>query len=240
MNHLGRIGKASALALALPALAGAASQDETGREPVRAFVWKSTGAGYLGVRILDLTPELRQHFGAPRDAGVLVSRVEEKSPAAEAGVLVGDVLTGVDGEVVSDSRSLSRAVRAKKAGESVLIDVRRDRSSLSLSATIDERARSVVDLADFQVHLPPLPELAGSGVFIAGPGPHLDEEALRAFEQSMKEIEERFESKEWQEKLKRLRELDLTKVQERMKEVEERLRKLEKELEKEPKKELKE
>jgi hypothetical protein len=84
----------------------------------------------------------------------------------------------------------------------------------------------------------PFPPLSGSGVVIGAPGRFLDEEAVLAFEESMKELEERFESEEWQEKLKRLRELDLTKVQERMREVEERLKKLEKELEKESKKEL--
>jgi hypothetical protein len=52
----------------------------------------------------------------------------------------------------------------------------------------------------------------------------------------MRELEGRFESEEWQEKLKRFRELDMGKIQERMKEVEERLRKLESELDQEGKK----
>ena len=39
--------------------------------------------GYLGAALTDLTPELRGHFGAPEDAGVLVARVEEESPAAD-------------------------------------------------------------------------------------------------------------------------------------------------------------
>ena len=45
--------------------------------------------GYLGVELVDLTPELREHFGAPRDVGVMVGRVEPGSPAARAGLEVG-------------------------------------------------------------------------------------------------------------------------------------------------------
>lgn len=245
MRQLGfsapRIGSGVLFALVLSALASGAPQGERRVVHIKpkVFAWKSVGSGYLGVRIVDLTPELRRHFGAPEDAGVLVARVEEDSPAEAAGILVGDVLTAVDRENVSDLRSLGRSIHGKESGETVSVELRRAGSPLSLSVTVAERDRSVVDLADFDVELPELPELAGEGVFIEGPGPLLDEEALRAFEESMREIETRFESAEWQERLKRIRELDLTQVQERMREVEERLKKLEKELsESEAKKKL--
>src|SRR5580765_8248340 len=39
----------------------------------------------LGISLVDITPELRSHFGAPKDAGVLVGSVEKDSPAARAG-----------------------------------------------------------------------------------------------------------------------------------------------------------
>ena len=35
------------------------------------------GRGRIGIRVQPLTPELREHFGAPSDRGVLVSEVEE-------------------------------------------------------------------------------------------------------------------------------------------------------------------
>ena len=42
--------------------------------------------GYLGVQLLDLTPELRVHFGVSEDSGVMISQIVEDSPAAAAGL----------------------------------------------------------------------------------------------------------------------------------------------------------
>src|SRR5688572_3678790 len=43
---------------------------------------------YLGVSLVDLTPELREHYGAEKDAGILVGSVEEGGPAEKAGVRI--------------------------------------------------------------------------------------------------------------------------------------------------------
>jgi membrane-associated protease RseP (regulator of RpoE activity) len=195
---------------------------------------------------MPLTRELRAHFGAPEDAGVLVARVKEDSPAAASGIQVGDILTAVDGKPLAGPPSLALAVREKKAGDSVNIDFLREKAALSASVTVEERDRTVVDLAEFEAAIPdigPLPgigPLEGSHGFVFTPGGRmeLDPEALRAFEEAMRDLEGRFESEEWQEKLKRFREMDLGRIQDRMKEVEDRLRKLESELDQEGKKKL--
>jgi membrane-associated protease RseP (regulator of RpoE activity) len=114
------------------------------------FHFESDGGGYLGVHLLEITPALREHFGAPRDAGVLVAEVEPGSPAAKAGLQVGDVLTRVDGDRVESSRELSRLVRRKKNGETVKVEVQRNKSSRTLTATIEERKRREIDLGDLR------------------------------------------------------------------------------------------
>jgi len=217
------------------------SQPERGH--TRAFFWKGIGRGYLGVQVLGLTPELRAHFGAPEDAGVLVASVEEASPAAAAGIQVGDVLTAVDGKPIAGPQSLALAIREKKAGDSVNVDFLRDKGGLSASVAVEERDRKLIDLAEFEVAIPEIAAFPGTGplegehrLVFAGPEGSLDEDAVRAFEDAMRDLEGRFESEEWQEKLKRFRELDLGKIQERMREVEDRLRKLESELDGEGKK----
>ncbi len=106
--------------------------------------------GYLGVHLLELTPALREHFGAPRDAGILVADVESGTPAAKAGLQVGDVVTRVDGERVESSRDLSRAIRRKKAGETVKIEVQRNKSARTLTATIEERKGREIELGDLR------------------------------------------------------------------------------------------
>src|SRR5262245_19487116 len=53
----------------------------------------SSRDGRLGVMVMELTPELRAYFGAPRDSGLLIAQVVPDSAAARAGVRVGDVIT---------------------------------------------------------------------------------------------------------------------------------------------------
>jgi len=98
--------------------------------------------GYLGVELIEMTPDLRAHYGAPRDAGVLVGSVESDSPAAKAGIEVGDIITRGDGERIESISDLTHMVRAKKAGDSVKIEVSRNRATRTLTATVAERASS--------------------------------------------------------------------------------------------------
>ncbi len=122
--------------------------DEPGDE---TFVWGWPGRsrrGYLGVRLLEMTPELRAHFGAPKDAGVLVAGVEKDSPAAKAGVQVGDIITRADGERIESGSDLTRAVRRRKSGDSLKLEVSRDRTAKSLTARIEERRGPEIDMGD--------------------------------------------------------------------------------------------
>jgi membrane-associated protease RseP (regulator of RpoE activity) len=103
---------------------------------------------YLGVQLINITPELRAHYGAPRDAGVLVGAVEPDSPAAKAGLSVGDVITKVDGDKVESAGEVSRAVRRKSGGETVKIEVERDKAARTLTATVAERKVREIALGD--------------------------------------------------------------------------------------------
>lgn len=94
---------------------------------------------WLGVSLLDLTDELRGFYGAAKDAGVLVSSVADDSPAEKAGVKVGDIIVGVDGKDVESSTDLRRALREKKEGDTVRLDVLRGKSRQSLVATVVEK-----------------------------------------------------------------------------------------------------
>ena len=78
-------------------------------EPLIGERIRARREGFLGVRLIDITPELRAYFGAPRDAGVLVASVEPESPAAKSGLSVGDVIVKMDGERTESSRDISRS-----------------------------------------------------------------------------------------------------------------------------------
>jgi membrane-associated protease RseP (regulator of RpoE activity) len=104
--------------------------------------------GYLGLRLLEMTPELRAHYGAPKDAGVLVSEVVTGSPAEKAGVHVGDIVTRADGDRIESPRDLSRAARDRKAGDTLKLQVTRDRANRELPVKVEERSIPEMDLGD--------------------------------------------------------------------------------------------
>jgi membrane-associated protease RseP (regulator of RpoE activity) len=107
--------------------------------------------GYLGVALTELTPELRAHFGAPEDAGVMVSQVEAGSPGDKAGLKVGDILSGVDGKDVASSWDVRARVRELEDGQQVPLEVWRNGKVQTVTATIALRERSEFDMGPMMI-----------------------------------------------------------------------------------------
>lgn len=93
--------------------------------------------GRLGVTVEEITPQLADYFGV-KD-GVLVASVEENSPAARAGLKAGDVITSIDNEPIRSRADLVRELRGTDAGKEITIGASRDRKSLTLKATLEDR-----------------------------------------------------------------------------------------------------
>jgi putative serine protease PepD len=71
--------------------------------------------------------------------GVAVSEVKPGTPAAEANLQVGDVITAVGGIRVTDSASLQKAVDAKKPGDSLTLTYVRNGKTASAQVTLAQR-----------------------------------------------------------------------------------------------------
>jgi S1-C subfamily serine protease len=86
--------------------------------------------GYLGVSL-----EQRTDGGQ----GALITSVAEDSPAAAAGMQVGDVVLEVDGTPITGSGGLIAAIRSTAPGTLLEITVSRDGQPIDMTATIVER-----------------------------------------------------------------------------------------------------
>ena len=80
-------------------------------------------ASYIGITMKDVESNVSEAYGIP--AGVRVESVVDGSPADEAGIKVGDILTGFDGRTVSNSAGLQDILSYYAAGETVDITVQR-------------------------------------------------------------------------------------------------------------------
>jgi membrane-associated protease RseP (regulator of RpoE activity) len=94
---------------------------------------------WLGVSLNDISPELRDYFGAAKENGVLIESVADDSPAEKAGLRVGDVIVSVDGKDVHSSGDVRRAIRDKKEGDSARIEIVRGRAHQTIVTSLVER-----------------------------------------------------------------------------------------------------
>ena len=178
------------------------------------------GRGYLGVATTELTPELRAHFGAPDDAGVLVARVSEDSPAALAGIQVGDVITSLDGEAVDSQLALRRRVRTFEEGDTATVEIVRGHRALAFDVTVAERAVPEVDVNTFFLR-PQLGEGDGPKVYNLDPS---------GIEDHLVRIQERLGSPELRRDVIRVRGVE-SELEKRIEQLEKQLEELSKALE---------
>lgn len=90
--------------------------------------------GYLGVGLQPVS--LPDH-----QKGLIVLSTETGGPAANAGVLIGDILISVNGKAVSDTEDVQSAMEGTRPGESVEAGLLRGGTEKRLAITIGERPR---------------------------------------------------------------------------------------------------
>jgi S1-C subfamily serine protease len=106
---------------------------DTGRTEVDTFESEASQGG-LGLTLMNLTPDLRGHYGAPRDSGLLVAKVAKGSPAERAGIRIGDVLTRVGGTKITSPDDIDSATSKADANQKIAIEVIRDHKTVDLQA----------------------------------------------------------------------------------------------------------
>jgi membrane-associated protease RseP (regulator of RpoE activity) len=94
----------------------------------------------IGVATTQLTKQLADYFGVADGTGVLVTSVEDDSPAAKAGLKAGDVITAIDGEKVDGAGDLARGINNKKEGD-VTLTVIRNKNQRTMTVTPKEIPR---------------------------------------------------------------------------------------------------
>jgi serine protease Do len=132
----------------------------------------------LGVMVQDLTPELAQQFKADAQIkGALVGDVVKGSPADQAGIVSGDIVTQFAGVPIKDARALKLAVATQTPGEKTEVTIVREGQSRTLTATLESQKASGAASKDELSAAPASEEGSLAGVGVADLDPEMRREA---------------------------------------------------------------
>jgi predicted metalloprotease with PDZ domain len=120
--------------------------------PVLLFSEADT-VGYLGVSTQGLSDAMR--IALEIDHGLLVEKVHEDSPAEEAGIEPGDIITEIANERIDNYKNLKEAVRSRP-NERVAVNIHRKGKQLKKTVVIGVRDKSKLR---FEIDIPDLPDL---------------------------------------------------------------------------------
>ncbi|MGQ9633264.1 MAG: PDZ domain-containing protein [Bryobacteraceae bacterium] len=107
-----------------------------------------SGGGYLGVGVADINSERMKALKLKEERGAEITRVEPDSPAAKAGLKVGDVVLEYNGQRVESAQQFSRMVRETPEGRQARLLISREGNTQTLTATIGARKVMGMSRAD--------------------------------------------------------------------------------------------
>ena len=127
--------------------------------------------GYLGVHIQPVSQDIADGLGLKTATGAIVDQADPGTPAAEAGLRPGDVITKLNGQTVKDAADLTRHVGALKPGDKVELSFLRDGVEKSVNLALGSQKNEQAAKADapndeallLGVRLAPASQVSGAG-----------------------------------------------------------------------------
>ena len=93
---------------------------------------------WLGAGLYTVTPELASCYDLAVEEGALVTEVADDSPAAQAGLKAGDIITQFGGQEITDRDELVRAINDTQIGQTVAISFWRGKNQFTTYVTLAE------------------------------------------------------------------------------------------------------
>jgi len=112
----------------------------------------------LGVRTMEIGPELANQMGLAADYGLLIVQVVPGGSADRAGLrggneraylgnipimLGGDLIVAIDGQDVQDQQSLSQIMNSHRAGDTVRVTIYRGKRKMDINVSLGEAREQV-------------------------------------------------------------------------------------------------
>jgi serine protease Do len=98
--------------------------------------------GFIGVQMQPVTKEIAEAIGLKEPKGVLVAEAEKDSPAAKAGVRIGDTIVAVDGERIGGAKDVARKIANVAPGRSVSLTLYRQGQERTVTVEIGAQPKA--------------------------------------------------------------------------------------------------
>lgn len=99
------------------------------------------GRPIIGISGEDITEVYAQYYDVPQ--GFYVAAVTEDGPAEKAGVKVGDIVIGIESQLVNSIDEFNEIKAKYKAGDTITISVYRDKEIIDLKVTLAEDTSAI-------------------------------------------------------------------------------------------------
>jgi serine protease Do len=97
---------------------------------------------YLGISFQPINPDIALRYNLPSQWGVYVTRVSSGSPASQAGLQEGDIITKVGDVTLDETHSYVNTLFTFKPGDQINLEVVRGSDSVQVKVTLGEAQHS--------------------------------------------------------------------------------------------------
>ncbi len=95
--------------------------------------------GYLGISSQVVHLPAVQRGGRTQEHGLLIVKVDDDSPAQKGGLMLGDILVGLDGQTITDTEDLQTLLTNDRVGKAIPIDIIRGNALQTVQVTVGQR-----------------------------------------------------------------------------------------------------
>ncbi len=99
--------------------------------------------GYLGILPQDITSDIRKSLDLEDVSGVLIAKVEESTPASDAGMKKGDVIIKFNGQEIPNVSKFRIVVAESEIGKKLPVEIIRNQKHKNLDVTLIKRPEDI-------------------------------------------------------------------------------------------------
>jgi serine protease Do len=97
---------------------------------------------YMGINFQPITPDIANAYNLPVQYGAYVTSVSANSPASQAGLQTGDIITSIGGTALDETHSFINTLFTFKPGDQITVELMRNGKSQQVQMTLGESSHS--------------------------------------------------------------------------------------------------